>query len=316
MARNGFCTLTKASYTEGFAAAFRVGGTVQETSLSDMFRGQGADFLSVSLYHPLPPLLYLFIYLSVCLTVCPSIDRSIYLSIFVCLCLSFCLLVLLSFCLSVCLPACLPACLAVCLSIIICLYIYGPISLSHLVQFYLILSHLTSFPLNPPTNQPIYLSIFFFFSLSLSTEFSIRWAASLSIFPNLLCLSVYLHLYLYLFHCLPNCLFNYLSICLSMYLSTYLPLYLFTYLSEAIVRRFLRKWKLTDPKWSKSARLPQKMELHSSKTEQLCEASSKLRIWQHQKRSNSTTLLSKMESWVQSWQPHANAFCDFCVPSL
>ena len=126
MARNGFCTLTKASYTEGFAAAFRVGGTVQETSLSDMFRGQGADFLSVSLYHPLPPLLYLFIYLSVCLTVCPSIDRSIDLSIYLSLSVSVCLFVCLSFCLfvclSVCLPAFLPVWLSACLSLSVCIY--------------------------------------------------------------------------------------------------------------------------------------------------------------------------------------------------
>ena len=33
--------------------------------------------------------------------------------------------------------------------------------------------------------------------------------------------------------------------------------------------------------------------------------------WQHQKWSNSARLPSKMESWVQSWQPRTNAFCDF-----
>ena len=240
MARNGFCTLTKrAILTEGFAAAFRVGGTVQETSLSDMFRGQGADFLSVSLYHPLLPCsICLFIYLSVCLTVCPSIDRSIYLSISVCLCLSFCLLVLLSFCLSVCLPACLPACLAVCLSIIICLYIYGPISLSHLVQFYLILSHLTSFPLNQPTNQSIYLSFFlFFFSLSLSLPnspsvelplcqsfpiFSVSLYICISISISFtVCLIFYLIIYLLIL----IYLYVFLCICLSIYPSIYLPIY-------------------------------------------------------------------------------------------
>ena len=30
--------------------------------------------------------------------------------------------------------------------------------------------------------------------------------------------------------------------------------------------------------------------------------------WQHQKQSNSARLPSKMESWVQSWRPRANAF--------
>ena len=37
------------------------------------------------------------------------------------------------------------------------------------------------------------------------------------------------------------------------------------------------------------------------------------RRWQHQKRSNSARLPSKMESWVQSWRPRANVFCDFPV---
>ena len=40
--------------------------------------------------------------------------------------------------------------------------------------------------------------------------------------------------------------------------------------------------------------------------------------WQHQKRSNSARLPSKMESWVQSWWPRTNAFCDFssCVSKV
>ena len=41
-----------------------------------------------------------------------------------------------------------------------------------------------------------------------------------------------------------------------------------------------------------------------------------LRDWQHQKRSNSGKLPSKMESWVQSWRPRANLFCDFSTPSV
>ena len=36
----------------------------------------------------------------------------------------------------------------------------------------------------------------------------------------------------------------------------------------------------------------------------------------HQKRKNSARLPSKMESWVQSWQPRANAFCDFSSPPV
>ena len=38
--------------------------------------------------------------------------------------------------------------------------------------------------------------------------------------------------------------------------------------------------------------------------------------WQHQKQSNSARLPSKMESWVQSWRPRANAFCDFSSPPV
>ena len=38
------------------------------------------------------------------------------------------------------------------------------------------------------------------------------------------------------------------------------------------------------------------------------------RFSQQQKRSNSARLPSKMESWVQSWRPCANAFCDLSIP--
>ena len=38
--------------------------------------------------------------------------------------------------------------------------------------------------------------------------------------------------------------------------------------------------------------------------------------WQHQKRNNSARHPSIMESWVQSWRPCANAFCDFSAPCL
>ena len=38
--------------------------------------------------------------------------------------------------------------------------------------------------------------------------------------------------------------------------------------------------------------------------------------WQHQKQSNSARLPSNMESWVQSWQPRTNSFCDFSSPPV
>ena len=40
------------------------------------------------------------------------------------------------------------------------------------------------------------------------------------------------------------------------------------------------------------------------------------RNWQHQKRNNSARLPSKMETWVQSWRPRINAFCDFSTPPV
>ena len=71
----------------------------------------------------------------------------------------------------------------------------------------------------------------------------------------------------------------------------------------------------------------------SLKTQHLCETSSIFELgiiknetilpdflnfrswqWQQQKRSNSARLPSKMESWVQSWRPRTNAFCDFSTP--
>ena len=114
-------------------------------------------------------------------------------------------------------------------------------------------------------------------------------------------LSIYLSipLYLYLFFCPYNFLYLYLHLYLSISLSIYLTLssYLFIYLAiypsiwkEALMRDFLQKWKLTGPKQSKSTRLPQKIEVHSSKMKKYCETSSIL----------------EMESWVQSWQPRTN----------
>ena len=41
----------------------------------------------------------------------------------------------------------------------------------------------------------------------------------------------------------------------------------------------------------------------------------KFRSWQHQKRSNSARLPSRMQRWVQSWRPRTNVFCDFSTPS-
>ena len=97
-------------------------------------------------------------------------------------------------------------------------------------------------------------------------------------------------------------------------------IYLSIYLSLSV---YLQAWK-----WSYFATLPQFLNLTTSKTKKFSETSSIFeldnvkneallrdflifRSWQHQKRSNSARLPSKMESWVQSWRPRTNAFCGF-----
>ena len=86
----------------------------------------------------------------------------------------------------------------------------------------------------------------------------------------------------YLSVCLSVCLFVCLSVCLSASLKTQLfcdtssIFQLDIIQNEAILRDFLNFW-----------------------------------TWQYQKRSNSVRRPSKMESWVQSWLPRTNRFCDF-----
>ena len=106
-----------------------------------------------------------------------------------------------------------------------------------------------------------------------------------------------------------------ISISISIPISIYLSIY-------------LQVWER-----SYSAKLPQFLNL-TSKTQQFCESSSTFELdnvkneailWDflnfsswppHQKRSNSARLPSKMESWVQSWRPRTNAFCDYSTPSV
>ena len=100
--------------------------------------------------------------------------------------------------------------------------------------------------------SPLFLSLSFSFSDYLPTY-----------------LSIYLSIYL------AN-----LSIYLSIYLPTYLSIYLSVYLSicklenEAILRDVLRFWTWQHQKRSNSARLPQCLNLTTSKTKQVCETSS------------------------------------------
>ena len=57
-------------------------------------------------------------------------------------------------------------------------------------------------------------------------------------------------------------------------------------------------------------------EVGKSKNETILRDFLIFRSWQHQKRSNSARLPWKMESWVQSWRPRTNAFCDFSTPPV
>ena len=106
---------------------------------------------------------------------------------------------------------------------------------------------------------------------------------------------------------------SYLFISLSVYLSIYLSFYLSIY-----------------PSLYLSARLPQFLNLTTSSTQQFCETFFELgnvkneaflrdflhfRFWQHQKRSSSARLPSRIESWVQSWRPRTIATCDFFILS-
>ena len=157
-----------------------------------------------------------------------------------------------------------------------------------LLRFPLFLS--LSLTIYLPTYLPIYLSIYR----------SIYVSIHLSIYPSIY-LSIYISLSLArsLFH-----LITYLSLDLSICLSVCLPacLSVCTLENEASLRDFLSFWTWQHQKRSNSARLPQFLNLTTSKTKQFCETSSFFKVgnWQHQKRSNSARLPSKMESWVQS----------------
>ena len=146
-----------------------------------------------------------------------------------------------------------------------------------------------------PTYLAIYLSIYRSIDLSIYRSIDLYRSLDLSLSLSV-CLSVYLSI----------CLSVYLSICLSVCLSICLSLSV-----------CLSICKLENEAISTSARLPQFMNLTTSKTKQFCETSSFFEVdniknkailrdflifrsWQHQKRSNSARLPSKMESWVQS----------------
>ena len=98
--------------------------------------------------------------------------------------------------------------------------------------------------------------------------------------------------------------------------------------NEAFLRDFLQKRSFEAQKRSLCARLPSKMKLWRSKTKHFCETSFKnetlkfkneafvrdfLQKWsfEHQKRSISTRLPSKMTCWPHAWPQNYNTFQRF-----
>ena len=293
-------------------------------------------FLSIypSIYQSIRIPIYLSIYLPIHL----SIHLSFYLSIYLPMYQSSCLCVCLSICLSVYLATCLSIYLfvfwgvlpsfnlstylySIFLSVLIycpsiCLFLESLCSLSICALNYL------TFPRRIPVSHKKRLEQLGVFVWELRCCKSIGNVISI-------CLSVYL------------------SICPSVYLSICLPASLKPKLSyetsssfeldniknEAILRNFLNFWTWQGQNQSNSAKLRQFLQLAASKTQPVCEISStfeldnvknqailrdflNFRSWQHQKRSNSARLPSKMEGWVQSWRPRANAFCDLSIPPI
>ena len=143
----------------------------------------------------------------------------------------------------------------------------------------------------------------------------------------------------YLSICLSVCVSIYLSTCLSASLKTKLfcetssGFELDNIKNGAILRDFLKVWTWQRQKRSNPGRRLHFSKLTISKTKQFCDTSSCFELdniqnegilrhlfnfwtWQPQKQSNSARLPSKIESWVQRWQPRTNAFCDFSTPPV
>ena len=139
----------------------------------------------------------------------------------------------------------------------------------------------------------------------------------------------------------------YLSIHLSIYLSTYLSIFLSAYLSiypfiyQSIYLSLSLCLSIYPPVYLLSASSKTKhfwetssfSTLTTAKTKQFYEASAVFELdnlqneailrdffnfwtWQHQKQSNSARLPWRMESQVQRWQPHTNAFWNFSTPPI
>ena len=172
--------------------------------------------------------------------------------------------------------------------------------------------------------------------------------------PTYLCIIMYIYLSIYLPIYLSIYLSIYLPTCPICKLENGAilrdPLYFWTWQRQkrsnsARLPQFLNSTSKTQQfceasfnvwTWQRQKRSNSARRLHfwtTSKTKQFCETSSIFeldnvkndailrdflifRSWQHQKRNNSARRPSKMESWVQSWRPRTNAFCDFSTPPV
>ena len=188
------------------------------------------------------------------------------------------------------------------------------VDLSHSFSLFLSLS----LTINLPTCLPIYLCIYLsiYRSIYLPIYLSIgKKSICLSVYQSI-CLSISLSIYLSIHPSIHLSLSLSLSLCLSVCLSIYPSIYLsaksktkkFCETSVmfehenvqdgTILRDVFIFWTWQHPKRSNSARLPHFSKCKTSKTK------------------NSARRPSKIESWVQHWQPRTNAFCDFSSPPL
>ena len=75
--------------------------------------------------------------------------------------------------------------------------------------------------------------------------------------------------------------------------------------------RLLQFLNLTASKTKEFSATPPIFEVDNIKNQVILGDFRSFRSWQHQKRSKFARLPSKMNSWVQSWQPRTNVYCDF-----
>ena len=158
-----------------------------------------------------------------------------------------------------------------------------------------------------PTYLPMYPSISL--SLSLFVCLSVCLLISPSIYPSTY-LSTYLPIYLSIH---PSV---YLPIYLSIYLPTYLSIYLPIYLSIYRRNHPCNAQLLNHPALLRIEKWFFFFELNNVKNETILRDFFNFQSWQHQKRSNSARLPSKIESCMQRWRPRTNAFCDFSSPPV